>query len=207
MTGDNVSIDGGAEKTSTTLLARLAKRDAEAWRRLVQLYGPLVYRWCRQSGLREADAADVGQEVFLAVSKAIATFRHDQKGGSFRGWLWTITRNKVCDFIRRCPAEGDGVGGSDVQTLLHRVAADDNKEADDPSGAQDRALVLRRATEALLAGCQEETRQAFLRVVVEGQSPADVARDLGMSVNAVYLVKSRTLRQLREEYADLLDLD
>jgi RNA polymerase sigma-70 factor (ECF subfamily) len=207
MTDGSVSEDGGAAKTPTTLLARLRERDAEAWRRLVHLYGPLVYRWCRQAGLREADAADLGQEVFLAVSRAIAGFHRDQKGDTFRGWLRTITRNKVRDFFRRMPEEGCGVGGSDAQTRLDQVVADEASGDDDPSGAEDKAIVLRRAVEALLAGCKEETRQAFLRVVVERQAPAEVARDLGISVNAVYLAKSRTLRQLREQYADLIDLD
>jgi hypothetical protein len=74
---------------------RARARDASAWERLIALYEPLVCHWCRRAGLQEADAADVRQEVFLAVSRGLADFRRDGGAGTFRGWLRVITRNKV----------------------------------------------------------------------------------------------------------------
>ena len=41
--------------------------------------------------------------------------------------------------------------------------------------------------------------------MMEDQTPAEVAQSLGISVNAVYIAKSRVLRRLRLELADLLD--
>jgi RNA polymerase sigma-70 factor (ECF subfamily) len=75
--------------------------DPNAWRRLARLYRPGVYAWCRRAGLQSADATDVGQEVFLAVVKGIATFRRDRPGDSFRGWLFGIARHKIKDHWRR----------------------------------------------------------------------------------------------------------
>jgi RNA polymerase sigma-70 factor (ECF subfamily) len=186
------------------LLERAKARDEQAWRRLVELYGPLVYRWCRRPGLDQEKAAEVGQEVFLEVWRRLGEFRHDRPGDTFRGWLKAITRSKVADYFRRSPAEGRAVGGSDAQARLDALASED---VDGPDEAEDEGLVLRSAVEALLARHNEKTRQAFLRVVLDRQDPADVARDLGMTRNAVYLAKSHVLRQLREEYAGLLDLD
>ncbi len=56
----------------------------------------------------------------------------------------------------------------------------------------------RRALELIRSEFEERSWQAFCRVVVEGQSPADVAAALGMTRNAVYIAKARILRRLRE---------
>jgi RNA polymerase sigma-70 factor (ECF subfamily) len=165
-----------------------------------------VYRWCRQAGLQEVDAADVGQDVFRAVAGAIGSFHHDRKGDTFRGWLRTITRNKVRDFVRRSRADAQGVGGSEAQRRLLQVEEDRPADSEESAAEDDRLTVYRRAVELILSGYEERTRQAFLRVVVEQQPPADVARDLGLTVNAVYLAKSRILRRIREELQGLEEL-
>lgn len=198
-----MNLDRALGQTSTALLVRIREKDQEAWRRLVQLYSPLVYRWCRGFGLREADVADVGQEVFRTVAESIDGFHRDQSGDSFRGWLRAITRTRCLDSFRRNQRAFEAAGGSEAQARLQALAqpaADLEPEADD-----DKHLLLRRAVELVLEGCKEETRQAFLRVVVGEQHPADVARDLGMTVNAVYVAKSHILRRIREEFAQIID--
>ena len=104
---------------SSTLLERVKARRPEAWQRLVELYGPLVYRWCRQSGVGTEDAADVVQEVFGAVAGHVADFRRRRPGDSFGAWLGTIARNKIRDFYRRRRAEA--AGGTDAQELLAQI--------------------------------------------------------------------------------------
>jgi RNA polymerase sigma-70 factor (ECF subfamily) len=204
VTDDRVKQDVGADSTSVTLLERIRARDRAAWERFVHLYSPLVYRWCRQAGLQEADAADVGQDVFRAVAGAIANFHRDQEGDTFRGWLRVITRNKLHDFARREPNACRGAGGSDAQRQLKQLADADPSEPD--TEHEDKLLLCRRAMELVLGDCEERTRQAFWRVVVEGQAVADVAGDLDLTPNAVYLLKSRLLRRLREEFAGCVDL-
>ena len=204
VTDEYVPVNDRAVVTPTSLLVRARALDPAAWVRLVDLYAPLVYRWGRQAGLQDSDAADIGQDVFRAVARALPTFRNDRPGDTFRGWLRTITRNKVRDFARKADA-GRGVGGSNAQAVLHEIP-DPAGAGDAPGDADEELLLLRRAVEMVLADLKEENRQAFLRVVMDDQDPADVARDLGMTVNAVYLAKSRILRRLREEFADLLPL-
>jgi DNA-directed RNA polymerase specialized sigma24 family protein len=89
--------------TSLSLLERARGSDVAAWGRLVGLYTPLVDRWCRQAGLQDADAADIRQEVFVAVARGLAAFRRKAKNDTFRGWLRVITRHKLCDYWRRRP--------------------------------------------------------------------------------------------------------
>jgi RNA polymerase sigma-70 factor (ECF subfamily) len=204
VTGHNVQGGGWATQTSTTLLARVKAHDPEGWRRFVHLYGPLIFHWCRQAGLQDADAADVGQDVFRAVARTVADFRREERG-TFRGWLRTITRNKVRDLARHRARDGQGEGGSDARARLFAVADAEPDADDEPERGDDDLILLRRAVDLVLADFAEQTRRAFLKIVVDEQDPTDVARELGMTINAVYLAKSRVMRRLRDEFGELLD--
>ncbi len=107
--------------TSPTLLGRVLANEPQAWDRLVALYAPLVWHWVRTVGLQEQDQADVFQEVFQAVAGHLDQF-HKSAQGTFRGWLRTITRNKVTDLFRRRQREPIAAGGSDAQRLAEPVA-------------------------------------------------------------------------------------
>jgi len=202
--------DGSVDKvetpdaTSSSLLIRVKANDQHAWDRFVELYSPLVHRWCRRFGLQEADVDDVRQDVFRTVAESISSYHHEQKGGSFRGWLRTITRTRVLDFFRRKARGAQAVGGSDAQAgwlELPDVDADPGSSDED-----DKLLLVRRAVDLILDSCKEQNRQAFLRVVIAGEHPADVAQDLGMTVNAVYVAKSHLLRRIRQEFAEFVEV-
>src|SRR5262245_57369655 len=132
------------DSTSSSLLDRVRLKDAEAWRQLVRLYGPLVYSWSARAGARGEDAADVVQEVFRSVALAIGDFRRDRPGDTFRGWLHVITRNKVLDLHRRRAGEPAAVGGSEHQDRLNAVPFADDP-ADDDDSRESRGAILRRA--------------------------------------------------------------
>ena len=99
-----------SQATSISLLQRLKARDESGWQRLLTLYGPAVYGWCRKAGLSEQDAADVGQEVFAAVSRNIADFRRERPGDSFRGWVCIISATKSATWAGQRQS-GRGGGG------------------------------------------------------------------------------------------------
>jgi RNA polymerase sigma-70 factor (ECF subfamily) len=187
------------------LLDRAKARDPEAWRRLIDLYGPLIYHWCRQYQLSPEDRADIFQEVFQAVATHLPRFRKDRPGDTFRGWLLVITTNKVRDHFRKRGRQPQAAGGSDANRRLHDVPDSDTESTVSSAPAQEAGL-FQRALELVRGDFAEATWQAFWRVAVEGQSPADVAADLKMSsVNAVYQAKARVLRRLREELGDLFE--
>ncbi len=210
VTDPNVPPNRQTPQTSSTLLYLVQQHDGEAWERFVALYTPLVYRWCRDAGLQDADAADVGQDVFGAVARKVGSFHRDPARGTFRGWLKTITRNKVRDHARRTSPGGNGVGGSDAQVALNALP-DPAAEADSPddpeTAACEEVVLMRRAVEMILADLPESKRAAFVRVVGGGEDPAAVAREFGTTPNVIYIIKSRVKRRLREEFADLLDLE
>ena len=204
MTGEIVPPGSGAGEPSTSLLVNARNGDRRAWERLVSLTTPLVLHWCRRH-VPGADAQDVGQEVYCAVARALGAFRRNRPGDSFRGWLRTITLNKVRDYWKRRRAAGPvGEGGSDAQARLQQVAAEESSD-DGPADAEEKRLLYRRAVELLESAVDAKTWQAFCRVEIEGRAAAEVAAELGMSVNAVYLAKGRVRKRLRNEFADLLD--
>jgi RNA polymerase sigma-70 factor (ECF subfamily) len=182
------------EMTSPTLVEGVKRGDADAWGRLARLYGPLVYAWCRRAGLQTADAEDVLQDVFVTVAARVGEFRHGGEADTFRGWLWTITRFKIGDWLRRRSRQAVGSGGSDALQRLNE-AADPQVPSDEPVGPSG---LHARALELVRGEFEERTWRAFCRVVVEGGDSADVAAELGMSRNAVYVARSRVLRRLRE---------
>lgn len=192
-----------SSSTSTSLLRRVKARDPHAWQRLVNLYGPLVYRWAREAQLQDSDATDVMQEVFQAVSGAIERFRHDRPNDSFRGWLWTITKNKVRDHFRERADRADARGGTTAQLQIEHIPDLPPEEPSDTT-AHAATNLPRRSLDLIRGEFKDRTWQAFWRIVVAGDKPADVAEDLGMSVAAVYTAKSRVFQRVRQELGGLL---
>jgi RNA polymerase sigma-70 factor (ECF subfamily) len=185
--------------TSRSLIDRARANDPAAWERVVGLYAPLVLHWCRAAGLGEDDAADVFQEVFGAVAANLGGFRREPDGGTFRGWLRTITRNKVRDHFRRRGREPAGAGGSEARSLLAQIPEAAGADDSEPAAESD---LLRRALELIRAEFEPRTWQAFWQTAVEGRAAADVGAELGMTPGAVRVAKSRVLHRLRAELGD-----
>ena len=105
--------------TRPSLLVRLREpSNHAAWEEFVDLYTPLVHGFCRQRGLQEADAADVAQEVMQAVARSIGRFEYQPDKGTFRGWLFTVTRNKFNTFLEKRRRQPQGSGDTAVQQLI-----------------------------------------------------------------------------------------
>lgn len=179
---------------------RAMSRDELAWRRLVQLYSPMVYRWARKAGLQKNDSQDVVQDVFLAVASDIDHFRRSRPGDSFRGWLWTIGRHKILDHFRKKKLLVPAVGGSAARQRIEQFSAN-QAGSDDECGEICR--LRHRAVALLREQFENYTWQAFHRTVIQGDRPTDVARDLGISVATVYRAKFQVLSRLQSELEGL----
>jgi RNA polymerase sigma-70 factor, ECF subfamily len=188
--------------TSRSLLERIKADDAAAWDRLIRLYAPMAYRWCRRWDLPEQEIADVLQEVFQSVGTHIASFRKDREGDTFRGWLRTITQHKVLDHFRKLGREPGGAGGTDAQIRFAKLPAAQLPDDDDSSERRADRGVVGRALELIRNEFEERTWRAFWLTAVEDRAPKEVAIDLGMSPGAVRVAKSRVLRRLREELVE-----
>jgi RNA polymerase sigma-70 factor (ECF subfamily) len=188
--------------TSTNLLRRVQANQQDAWRRLVDLYGPLVWHWCRQSDLAADDRADVFQQVFQAVFRKIGNFRRDAPGSSFRGWLLVVTQNQIRDQFRRTRRQPTATGGTDAQRRLLALADPDADKSRDPSGAHPVTSLLRQALAAIRPEFEPRSWQAFWLTTVEERPSLEVGEQLGMTAGAVRKAKARILGRLRAELGD-----
>ena len=192
-----------ASSTSLTLLHRVEGDDGEAWGTFVQLYGPVVYAWCRSAGVQPEDADDVGQEVFRVVAQKLGTFEPGRKSsGAFRSWLWGITRNQILQYLRSSKRQPTGHGGTDHNLVLQRIEKP-TPEPEDPGGGTSRQVLLRSAIGILRAQFDPRTWQAFWDMAVKGRPAKDIGEELEMTPKAVRQAKFRVTKKLR----DLVDED
>jgi RNA polymerase sigma-70 factor (ECF subfamily) len=188
--------------TRPSLLVRIRDaRDDEAWSQFVGLYAPLIYGYARKQGLQDADAADLTQETLRAVAGAVGGLQYDPERGTFRGWLFTIVRNKLRNWreakARQCPGTGDTA----AQEMLQQQPA----PQDDVWEQEYQRRLFVWAIDRIRREFQETTWQAFWQTAVDGRRGKDVALGLGLSVAAVYLAKSRVLARLKEEIEQVRD--
>jgi RNA polymerase sigma-70 factor (ECF subfamily) len=183
--------------TRQSLLLRLRDhQDHEAWAQFVDLYAPLIYDYARQRGLQDADAADLTQACLCRFAGSVRSLEYDPQRGRFRGWLFTLVRNMLCDCLDRPRSYQQGSGDSRVQLLLENQAAPEQDEAEEWDREFCRNLFA-WAAEQVQPQVQEATWQAFWKTAVENKSGHEVAAELGLTVAAVYLAKSRVMARLR----------
>jgi len=191
-----------AHPTPLSLLEQLRNQSPEetqaAWRRFVQLYTPLLFAWTRRLGATPEDAADLVQDVFGVLAREMPAFQY-RPGLRFRGWLWTVLRNKWSDHLRHKQAAPPRADASSLET----VAVPDNVA--EMTEEEYRTHLVGRALRLMQAEFAEADWKACWRNVVEGVPAAEVAAELGLTVNQVYLAKSRILHRLRKELEELLD--
>jgi RNA polymerase sigma-70 factor (ECF subfamily) len=190
--------------TSQSLIARLQSHDPRAWQRLVKLYGPLVYHWGRKAGLSREDAADLLQDVLQRVWLAIGEFRRDRAGDSFRGWLWTVTRNKVLDHFRARAAEPAARGGTAAQLRMEQVDSPAPPSTSTYLATTGEPVdLMQRALDAIQNDFSEIVWKAFVMTTLQNHDSAQASAELGMTPNAVRQAKYRVLRRLRQELGEL----
>jgi RNA polymerase sigma-70 factor (ECF subfamily) len=191
--------------TSATLLQRLNDRsDSVAWRRLVDLYTPLINAWLRRQCVSDDDAEDLTQEVLGIVVREVSRFQHNGRVGAFRSWLRTITINCLRQSWRSRRVPGHTGRPPDLDSALDQL----EDPASDLSRRWDREhdeFVLHRLLELIEPEFRPATWQAFRRQVMDGAPPEAVAAELGLTINAVLIAKSRVLSQLRRNAEGLVD--
>jgi RNA polymerase sigma-70 factor (ECF subfamily) len=187
--------------TSHSLLEELHRGpETLAWQRWHALYEPLIRGWLARQQLLPDDRDDVAQEVLAVVVRRLPEFEHNGRTGAFRNWLKTVTINCLRDFWKK-------------QKHAKRTNAEQKlDEWADPAGALSKVWdrehdkqVLQKLLSLLEVEFAPATWQAFQRHAVAGEAPETVASDLGISVNAVYIAKSRVMTRLRQEAAGLVD--
>ena len=185
--------------TPVSLLDRLRLPDSqEPWRRFVDLYTPLLQYWARRFPLQPADQLDLVQEVLTALCTELPRFER-RPGKRFRGWLWMIMLNKYRERQRRLRARPVTTASSALVELEEPCIQDEIEET------EYRQYLVNRIMQLMQAEFEPTTWKACWAFVVQARSAKEVAEELGITTNAIYLAKARVLRRLREDLAGLLD--
>jgi RNA polymerase sigma factor (sigma-70 family) len=189
--------------TRLSLLARLSNlQDEQAWREFTEIYTPLVSRLARQRGLQDADAADVTQEIFQAIARALEREAFDPARGSFRGWLFAIARNLTVNFLIRQARQPRGTGDTDLRNVLEALESPPAEDSARFDGEYQRQL-LQWAMDQAKGEFSELAWNIFFRVGVQGQSAQEAAKAVGTTVGTVYHYKSRIMARLRQKIAQV----
>jgi len=193
-------------ETPPSLLNRLRTDpgDAAAWRQFDALYRPLLTSWLRRQALQPNDVEDLLQDILTTLVRELPRFQYDPAKGRFRDWLRAILVNRLHAFWRQRQDRPQATGDSGFQVqVLEQLAAPDGELVRQWDQEHDR-YVVQRFLALVRRDFAPNTWQAFERLLA-GEKPAEVAADLGMSVNAVYLARASILKRLREEMSGIVD--
>ncbi|MEZ6141423.1 MAG: sigma-70 family RNA polymerase sigma factor [Zavarzinella sp.] len=191
------NLEQSSNATSLTLIEKVRAADQNAWHRIVLIYSPLLFHWGQRARIESSSIQDIVQEVWQAVWKKIGSFERTTESGSFRAWLWTITRNRIIDHCRK-KANQHEIALTEHVLNLNQLLPETEPEEENEAVDQG---IIHRTLEMIREDFNEATWKAFWRTTIDGISAADAGAELGMNANAVYQAKSRVLRRLREELA------
>lgn len=192
------------DETRTSLLIRARTGETQAWKDLTDLYRPLILGWLHRQGVPSGDVEDLSQDVLVSVVKHLPAFEHSGQRGAFRSWLRTIVCSRTTDYWRATLSAARAGGGSGAVAALEQIADPDsglNRQWDEE---HDR-YVLRCLLDMVEEEFEPTTIRAFRRLALDGATGAEVSAELGLTVAAAYVAKSRVLKRIREEAEGLID--
>jgi RNA polymerase sigma-70 factor (ECF subfamily) len=182
------------DTTPASLLERLRQPDDRAaWDELVAVVTPFLYGVARRHGLNDEEADDVIQDVWLTAVRTLPAFRYDARR-SFRAWLATVFRRKLIDRRRR-PSP------SLTTVVLPEPAAPAEAFGED----EYRRWLAARALERLEKNFSPQQIFICREYIMKDRPAVEVAAELGVSVNAVYLAAGKALARLREYLRGLIE--
>lgn len=190
--------------TRISLIQKLGAGEAQAWNELDRVYRPLIHGWLRRYHLQPSDADDLTQEVLTVLVRGVADFEHNGRVGAFRNWLRTTTVNLARNYLRRKNQFQAGGGADAFQEMLDQLEDPQSRVSQEFEWEHDRAVV-RRLLEQLASQFEAVTIDIFRMHVVDGVGVQETAQKLGVGVASVHTAKSRVLRRLRQDAAEIID--
>ena len=189
--------------THPSLLLRVRDaRDEAAWSEFVSLYTPLIFGYCRGRGLTETDASDVTQDSLKAIALALPQFDYDPARSSFRNWLFTVVRSKLSNHFTAQARRPQPAGETTIQ---HFAEVTPDSAAEDAWRHEYQSHLVRWAADQIRGEFKHATWDAFWRTAVLGEDAEAVARELGVSINALYIARSRVTGRLKQKIDELGD--
>jgi len=185
---------------SDSAIDRALDGDSQAWSHVCEIFGPIVYVQARKQGLQADDAADIVQNVFMAVAKNTHKYVRGQNSGNFAAWIHVIARNKIHDHFRQLKRGIPAVGGTTANHQLVQVPSS-NGGAHAIEEKMELSDFKRRLIDHIRPEFDQGVWESFWRTSVGAESPDDVAREIGVTVWAVYKARARVTARLKEIFS------
>ena len=183
-------------KTRFSLIGRLHDpTDSEAWAEFVQIYQPMIQRIAQRRGLQYADAAEVTQDVLARIANSIHRWNPDSERGSFRGWLYRMTRNLTIDHIRRNKSQNNG--GLEAHFDINQIAEPSEQDSREFQIEYERQL-FNWAAAQVQSSFKPLNWPAFWLTTVDGVSIDTAARRLKIPKGKIYVARSRVMARIAE---------
>jgi len=192
------------QETSVSLIQRLSAGGGDLdWHALDAMYRPFIVQQLNRYPSLTSYGDDIAQEVMMILMKELPTFERERPG-SFRVWLRNITVNQLRNAVRKRKRDAIATGDSPEFEAIELLADPASLFAKKWDAEHDN-LVLQQAMSNIRAEYSPTDWVTFDRYALKQESPASVAVSLGITVNQVYLVKSRITARLRSEVNGLVD--
>lgn len=189
--------------TRATLIQRVRdQHDEKSWKEFVRHYDPYIYNILRRMHLNHHDAQDVAQTVNLKVWEKLPEFNYDTNKGRFRSWLCTVAVNEVRMFLRNQHRSDRGIDPAELERTGSWLRGADEPAIEKLATEEWISHVTSLAWKNVEDRIDPSARRAF-ELVSKGKKPDEVAAELGISVNSVYVYKKRAQDILRAEIVRL----
>jgi RNA polymerase sigma factor (sigma-70 family) len=192
--------------TRSSLLSRLRSTDdSESWRQFFQKYRQSIHGLALKCGLTHVEAEEVVQETMVIVAQQMPDFQYDRSVGSFKGWLFTITRRAISKHFNK--------RRQDREMTVSLDSSEPSKELDnlsDPAGGLEqqwneewRQNLLTMAMDRVRRRIKPKQYQMFDLYVTQQLPMEAVTRMLNVNSAQVYMAKLRVSGLIRQEVAAL----
>lgn len=210
-TPNDNELDQLAARTRRSLIMRLGDwKDQRSWDEFYRSYWRLIYSVAIKAGLREDEAWDVVQETVLTIAKQTLKNTYDPERGSFKMWLWNVTRWRINDQFRQRgkasatpAATADGTDSS--REPVENIPDTSNNNFTEIWEREWQQNVMKAALERVKMRVSPRQYQIFDYNVLQGMNATEVRRRLGVSMAQVYLAKHRVGSILKKEIAFIRD--
>lgn len=181
--------------------------DQRSWDEFYRTYWRLIYSVAIKAGLREDEAWDVVQETILTIAKQTLKNAYDPERGSFKMWLWNVTRWRINDQFRqrgKAPLPASDTGGDTADATrepVENIPDTSNNNFSDIWEREWQQNIMKAALERVKMRISPRQFQIFDYNVLQGMSATEVRKRLSVSMAQVYLAKHRVGSILKKEIA------
>jgi RNA polymerase sigma-70 factor (ECF subfamily) len=180
--------------TRRSVIIGICQQDPERWREFDSIYRPMLFAYLRKRGIQDAEARDLVQDIFVKLLAKIHTY--DRRKCRFRTWLFRVTHNTLIDRARRKVSYKKAVEGWAAHVLSATPSESTVMEEEWTRLHQER--ILAHALKVVRARVSSKTWACFQGRLLQDRPAAEIAAELKIELNAVYVNASRVMKQVRE---------